>query len=282
MYVILGAAGNIGSVVVEKLAGMGHDVLAVVHSEEKAEALEAEHIETVVADLRDSDAVRSALQRGKRAFLLNPPGDPSGDSNAVELETGRSIGAALSGSGLEKVVVASTYGAQQGEALGDLSTLWEFEQAVLASGIPAAINRGAYYFTNLDMLIEPAKEGELPTAFPEDFVLPMVAPSDLAEAAVERLLSGIDDVGIVHVEGPERYSFGQVAGVLGRLLGRDVKVATTPREGWEESFKQVGFSEASAGNFARMTGATLDRPELPYDPWRGEVGLEEYLRGRVG
>lgn len=281
MFVVLGASGGVGSQVLQELRRREQSVLAVLHSADKSEALRANGVETVVLDILDTAALRAALQRGQRAFLLNPPGDPSGDAEAAELATGRSIAEALKDSGLEKVVLASTYGAQQGEALGDLSTLWEFEQGALASGIPAAINRGAYYFSNLDMLIEPAKEGILPTAFPADLVLPMVAAEDLGKAGAERLLSGVKDVGIRNVEGPERYSFGQVAEVLGRLLGREVTVQTTPRQGWEEIFRQVGFSPKSARSFARMTEATVEG-RFPEDVWRGSVGLEAYLQRLIG
>ncbi|MBJ3785466.1 NmrA family NAD(P)-binding protein [Devosia sediminis] len=277
MFIVLGATGHVGSQVVKGLGEAGKPVLAVVHSAERARELEAAGVEPVVADVRDRGKLGAVFARGNRAFLLNPPGDPTGDSNRAELETARSITDALHGSGLEKIVVASTYGAQTGDSIGDLSTLHDFEQRALASGIPASINRAAYYFTNLDMLVDAAREGVVPTAFPEDFVLPMVAPEDIGRAAVELLLTGVDDVGVTYVEGPERYSFGDVAAVLSRLLKRDVAVATTPREQWEESFRQVGFSEASARSFARMTAATLDNPDLPESPWRGRVGLEEYL-----
>nr|WP_314260353.1 NAD(P)H-binding protein [uncultured Devosia sp.] len=279
MFIVLGASGNIGSQVTKILSQAGEPVLAVVHSADKADAIRTETVEPVVADLRDSDALRRIFRRGQRAFLLNPPGDPTGDSNASELETAHSIADALADSGLEKIVLASTYGAQPGDGIGDLSTLYEFEQLAGASGIPLAINRGAYYFSNLEILADAARDGVLPTAFPADFTLPMVSPQDLGVAAAERLLSGVDDVGIRYVEGPARYSFGDVAACFSQHLGRDVRVQTTPRDQWEESFKAVGFSAATAGAFARMTEATLDGPELPDNPIRGRVTLEDYIAG---
>lgn len=282
MFVVLGAGGNVGSQVVKALVADGRKVLALVHSAAKGDALRSELVEPVVADIRDVATLRDLFRRGRRAFLLNPPGDPSGDSEAAELETGSAIAEALAGSGLEKIVVASTYGARPGESIGDLSTLHRFEELTVASGIPAAINRGAYYFTNLDMLVDAAREGVLPTAFPPDFVLPMVAPEDLGKAAAQRLASGVEDVGIRHVEGPERYSFADVAAVLGRLLGREVEVLATPRESWEESFRAVGFSERSARSFARMTAATIDEPEQVDEPIRGSVTLEAYLAELIG
>jgi uncharacterized protein YbjT (DUF2867 family) len=281
MFVVLGATGNVGSSVLRVLSQTGQPVIAITHSADKAAALEADNIEAAVVDVADVQALRDTLKRGTRAFLLNPPADPGGDTNAEELATARSITQALEGTGLEKIVVESTYGAQEGEAIGDLSVLHEFEQWAKARGIATAINRGAYYFTNLDMLLEPAKEGVVPTAFPAAMRLPMVAPADLGEAAAARLLSPIDDVGIRYVEGPEHYSFGDVAAAFARALGRDVKVETTPREKIAESFGAIGFSPEAARSYARMTEVTIDGPEAPKDPWRGKVTLEQYISGLV-
>ena len=279
MFVILGASGNIGSQVVKSLVEARQPVLAVVHSAEKAKNVAASGVEPVVADVRDSDALRALFRRGKRAFLLNPPGDPSGDSNAAELATSRSITEALVGSGLEKIVVASTYGAAPGDGVGDLSTLFDFEERAKASGIPTAIDRGAYYFTNLAMLLEPARAGTLPTMFPSSFRLPMVAPADLGKVAAERLQTPVEDAGLVYVEGPDRHSFGDVAAAFSRHLGRQVEVQTTPREQWEESFQAIGFSEKSARAYARMTAATMDALDLPPSPRRGTVTWDDYIAG---
>jgi len=279
MFVILGATGNVGSHVGRALTEADQPIIAVTHSAAKAEDLRAPNIEPAVIDVKDIEALRSVLKRGKRAFLLNPPADPSGDTNAEELTTVRSITQALDGTGLDKIVVGSTYGAQEGDTIGDLSVLYEFEQRAKASGIPTAINRGAYYFTNLDMLLEPATQGILPTAFPASMRIPMVAPADLGEAAAVRLLSSVEDVGIRYVEGPEFYSFSDVAAAFGNALGRDVEVATTPRAKIEESFMAVGFSPEAARSYARMTEATIDAPEMPKDPWRGKVSLEQYISG---
>lgn len=278
MFIVLGASGNVGSVVLETLKATKQQIVAVTHSREKATALGGENVEVAVVDVKDTEALRDVFRRGRRAFLLNPPGDPSGDSDAAELTTGRSITDALKGSGLEKIVVHSTYGARPGDAIGDLSTLYQFEEWARESGIPMAVNRAAYYFTNLAMLVEGAKEGIVTTAFPADFMLPMVAPQDLGHSGAERLMSGLDDVGLVDIEGPKRYTFNDVAEAFAKKFGHPVKVETMPRETWEESFRSVGFSPEAAASFARMTAATLDGADhFPKAPRRGRVTLEEFV-----
>jgi len=279
MYVILGASGNIGSAVIDTLRRSGEKVIAVVHSAQKAAAIEQDGVEPFVADVADTGLLRSILQKGRRAFLLNPPADTGRDTNAEELKTVRSISAALQDSGLEKLVVASTYGALDGDGIGDLSVLYEFERLVKASGIPAAINRGAYYFTNLDMLLQPAKEtGRLPTPFPADMKIPMVSPRDLGQAAAARLESPVDDVGIDYVEGPERYSFADVAKTLSSRLGLPVTVETIPREKFEEYYLGLGFSWAAARCYAKMTEVTIDTGfEMPERRHWGRMTLDEHL-----
>jgi uncharacterized protein YbjT (DUF2867 family) len=119
------------------------------------------------------------------------------------MATARTITDALHGSCLEKIVVASTYGAQPGQGIGDLSVLFDFERHAQASGIPTAINRAAYYFTNLDMMHASARKGVIQTPFPGDMRLPMVSPLDVAKAAAGRLLSDVDDTGMQYVEGQD-------------------------------------------------------------------------------
>lgn len=277
MYVVLGATGNIGSQVVESLKSEGQMVIAVAHDQKKAIALTHGNVEGVSVDVANTDALRDILRRGSRAFLLNPPAAPTTDTNAEELRTARAIAKAVEGSGLEKVVVPSTYGAQQGDRIGDLSVLWEFERLIEKAGVPTAVNRGAYYFTNLNMLIEPARTGDLPTPFPADFVLPMVSPIDLGKAAASRLTSPIGDVGLEFVEGPKRYSFADVADILSKVLRRDVRLKIIARDRIESSYREQGFSEPAAKAYTRMTKATLDGSEFPANAVRGMVTLEEHI-----
>jgi uncharacterized protein YbjT (DUF2867 family) len=276
-YVVLGAGGHIGSSVLKHL-GRDGKILAIVHRAEKARSLKTDTVEPVIVDVSDTDALRTVLQRARRAFLLNPPANPASDTNKVELETARSIASALKGSGLEKIVVASTYGAQEGDGIGDLSVLYEFEKRVEATGIPAAINRGAYYFTNFDMLLPATKQGHLATPFPPDMEIPMVSPDDLGRAAAERLKSPSSDIGIRYVEGPQRYTFSQVASVFSDVLGNPVAVERIPRDRIEDSFRSNGFSEQAARAYARMMEVSIDGGfELPGNPWKGSISLRDYV-----
>lgn len=143
MFIVLGASGHVGSVVAQSLLDQGLPVTGVLHDASKVSDWEARGATVSVVDVHDSDALRRVFQSGTRAFLLNPPADVALDTDAEERDTARSIVAALEESGLEKLVLASTFGVRAGDAVGDLSVLYEFEQAALAQELPVTIQRGA-------------------------------------------------------------------------------------------------------------------------------------------
>lgn len=283
MYIVLGATGHVGSSVAGALLDRGEPVTAVTRDARRAAPLARRGAAVAVADVRDADALRDVLRRGTRAFLLMPPGDPAGDSVAEERRTVAAIARAVGGAGLEKVVVQSTYGAQPGEAIGDLGVLHELERAVAATGVRASVVRGAYYMSNWDGSLASARDaGVVHTLFPPDFTLPMVAPADLGRVAARLLTDAADDVGLHHVEGPSRYSPDDVAHAFGAALGRDVRPVETPRAEWADTFRALGFSPASAASYAAMTRVTIDgAPERPAAPERGPTTLARYVAALV-
>ncbi|GFE91761.1 NmrA family NAD(P)-binding protein [Steroidobacter agaridevorans] len=279
MYIILGGTGHVGSAVTETLLGRGEEVTIITRQASHAGAWSAKGAEIVEASVEDVASLRAAFRHGRRAFLLNPPADPSTDTDAVERRTVSNILAALEGSKLEKVVAQSTGGAQPGERIGDLSVLWELEEGLRRQPIPAAINRGAYYMSNWDGLLDVVRNtGKLPTMFAADLAIPMVAPRDLGTLAAERLVSSPDDVGVRYVEGPARYTPADVAKAFSKALARPVEVVVTPRDQWKESFLNLGFSEAAADSYARMTAVSVDGGfDMSDNAWRGTTTLERYI-----
>ena len=115
--------------------------------------------------------------------------------------------------------------------------------------------------------------------YPADLLIPMVAPLDLGEIAAQRLVSTLDDIGIRYVGGPRRYSSADVAKAFSQVLGAPVGVDVIPRDEWKEAFQGLGFSEAAADSYARMTAVSLDGGfDMPDDALRGATTLEAHIR----
>jgi uncharacterized protein YbjT (DUF2867 family) len=278
MHVIMGGTGRVGSATALSLLRRGQPVAILTRNPPAAGHWRARGAEVLFADAEDVSSLRDAFRSGRRALLVNPLADPAGDTDAAENRTVDTILTALEGSGLEKVVAVSTYGAQPGERIGDLGTLWRLEDGLAHQDIPVAVNRGAYYLSNWDGSVTSVREsGVLPSMLPADLVLPMVAPVDVGDAAADRLVSSVDDVGIEYVEGPRRHSPADVAAVLAAELGGPVKVQVTPLASLEDSFAAMGFSAAAAASYAGMTSRTVQRLELPESPRRGATSLQQYV-----
>ncbi|OWO91211.1 NmrA family transcriptional regulator [Rhizobium esperanzae] len=278
MYIIVGGTGRVGSAVAKTLLAGGEAVTIVTRNAEKAGAWRQRGAEVALADVHDVASLREVFRHGKRAFLLNPNADISSDTDREERETVRCLLAAIEGSRLEKVVAQSTMGAQPGEQCGDLNILYELEAGLRSQPIPASIIRAAYYYSNWDAMVRPVtKDGVLSTMLPADLTLPMVAPEDLGRVAARLLQEPIGRIGIHPVEGPERYSPNDVAAAFAAALGRTVRVDVIPREAWEDAYRRLGFSDAAARSYARMTALTVDGPEYPEDAIRGSISLQTYI-----
>ncbi|AJD42442.1 NmrA family NAD(P)-binding protein [Rhizobium sp. SEMIA 4085] len=278
MYIVVGGTGHVGSAVAQTLLDEGEAVTVVTRNSEKAGAWRQRGAEVAVADVHDVTSLREVFRSGKRAFLLNPNADISSDTDREERETVRCLLEAIEGSGLDKVVAESTMGAQPGEECGDLNILYELEVGLRNQPIPASVVRAAYYYSNWDTMVGPVtKDGVLSTMLPADLTLPMVAPEDLGRVAARLLQEPIEKIGIHPVEGPKRYSPNDVAAAFAAALGRAVRVDVIPRENWEDAYRSLGFSDAAAHSYARMTALTADGPEYPEDPIRGSISLQTYI-----
>ena len=278
MYIIVGGTGHVGSAVAKTLLDAGEPVTIVARSPEKAGAWRQQGAEVALADVHDVASLREVFRKGQRAFLLNPNADVASDTDREERETVRCLLEAIDGSGLEKVVAQSTMGAQPGEQCGDLNVLYELEVGLRKQPIPVSVVRAAYYYSNWDTMVEPVtKDGVLSTMLPADLKLPMVAPEDLGREAARLLQAPIEQIGIYPVEGPERYSPNDVAAAFAAVLGRAVRVDEIPRQAWEDAYRRLGFSDAAAHSYARMTALTADGPEYPEDSIKGSITLETYI-----
>jgi uncharacterized protein YbjT (DUF2867 family) len=284
MFIIMGATGHVGSATAETLLNAGHEVTVVTRDATKAERLKRLGATVAVADVYDVATMREVFRSGRRLFLLNPPAAPDTDTDWTEKETVRHLLAAVDGSGLEKIVAESTYGAQPGDELGDLNTLFEMEQGLRAQSIPHSIIRAAYYMSNWDAMIEPVRnDGIIPTMYPADLKIPMVAPADLGVVAARLLCEPVENAGMHYVEGPERYSSNEVAEAFSQALGKPIKCVVTPRDQWEAAYRKLGFSEAAARSYTRMTAISVDGDfDMPKDPVRGSVTFQAYVDALIG
>jgi len=101
MYTILGATGNIGSVITKKLLEKGETVRVVGRNAARLQQYVHRGAEAFVADIKDPEALTKALTGARAAFLMMPPGMTSPDYRAEQDVESHAISTAAKNSGLQ-------------------------------------------------------------------------------------------------------------------------------------------------------------------------------------
>ncbi|MBI2395286.1 MAG: NmrA family NAD(P)-binding protein [Deltaproteobacteria bacterium] len=286
MYVIAGATGNTGSVAATTLLQRGAKVRALVRDPQRGERLRALGAELAVGSVLDPVALSKAFAGARGAYLLVPP-----DLGTPEpLARGRAIVdawlAALHSSGVEHVVVLSSIGAQHVEGTGPIKMLHLAERALHAQAIPATFVRAAYFVENWGSALGPAEnEGILPSFHQPDVAFSMVATRDIGEMVAEALLDPARRHRVIELAGPSDASPNDVAAILGRILGRDLRTVHVAGDAIVTTLQSFGVSAAVAEQFREMAEA-LDSGHIAFEHpgsvIRGRTSIESVLRAMLG
>lgn len=84
MYTILGAAGNTGSIISEKLLARGEKVRVVGRSAKRLEPFAQKGAEAFVAEATDAEALTKAFAGAKAVYVLIPPNATASDVRAYQ------------------------------------------------------------------------------------------------------------------------------------------------------------------------------------------------------
>ena len=259
MNIILGATGQIGSMLVDNLLKKGQPVRAVIRNGFKAQELKNKGAEVIIADYFDVEALKRAFHGGGSVFLLTPE-NPECENclNEIQMIINNYREAVLS-SKVTKILGLSSMGAQHESGTGNLMASYILEHAFSDLEIEQIFIRPAYYFSNWLGYLELVKEhGVLPTFFPPKMELPMIAPSDVAKFLSDVMICSTPQERIYEITGPHAYSSSDIAKIFGDVLNRNVTLQQVLPEEWESTLIQAGFSKDGANNIILMTKAVID------------------------
>src|SRR5260221_12755934 len=111
MYTVLGATGNIGSVITKKLLEKGEKLRVGGRNAARLEQFVHKGAEAFVADVEDAEMLTKALTGVRAGFLMMPPGMNSPDYRADQELESYAISVAVRNSGLQYAVDLSSIGA---------------------------------------------------------------------------------------------------------------------------------------------------------------------------
>jgi uncharacterized protein YbjT (DUF2867 family) len=282
MHIILGASGQVGSGIVTHLIEKGESVKGIIRDEKKAAELTKRGAAVATANANDLPALVAGFQDGSTLFALTPE---SGHERNIIGETTdilENYRKALANSPIKKVVGLSSIGAQYETGTGNLVMSYLLEHAFTGMPIKQIFVRPAYYFSNWMMYIGTVMEkGILPTFFPVDLPITMVSPEDVSAFVANVIQKEEEDGKIFEVTGPAAYTSEDVANAFSNALGKEVKAQQIPREQWESTLREIGFSADGIRNFIEMTEAVISGKAAPEKKDTVLVKLETTLNDYI-
>ncbi len=287
MYVVIGATGHVGGATARNLLRKGEQVRVLLRNDAKRAEWERLGAEVMLADLAVSTELADAFAGTQGAFAMTPPYLEANDPYEENRRAVTSLVEAVHESGLEKLVVLSSIGADLDHGTGAILKLHFLEQQVMKLGVPVASIRAAWFMENFAGVIGPAKEsGKMPSFIqPLDRIVPMIATADIGALAADLLTAVWPGKRIVELEGPRQYSPKDVAAELSAVLGRPVEAVEIPQTHWTGLYEQWGASPTSANMMAEMmegfNSGLIHFQEQGAEHVRGKTELRTVFEGLV-
>lgn len=255
MITITGATGNTGSKLANLLLDDGQKIRVIGRSEDSLRKLKVRGAGTAVGDQGDVDFLTKAFTGSDAVYLMIPPKLDTPDVRAYYNSLGDVAVNALNNSGVKKVVVLSSMGAELSSGTGPVLGLHDLEAKLKKlTHIDFSILRPAYFMENLLNNIQLIKHQHINgNTLPPDAIFPVIATRDISKKAKE-LLSDLNFKGhtVIELFG-DRISYREATRDIGRAIGKpDLPyVQFTPAD-TIKSMTAMGLSENIVQSFIEL------------------------------
>ena len=251
-FVVCGATGRTGSVATRELLNRGHRVTAIVRDPARATARVAAGVRVVPGSLEDPAVIGAALRGGDALFALLPEDPVAADFRAPRQAISEALVSAVKESAVPHVVLLSAIAASLPAGNGPASDLHRLENALAATGTVLTTLRACWMQENIGAALGPASAaGIYPNLmFSADAVLPTIASRDVGTFIAD-VITDQPRAETIDLLGPA-YSVRQMAQVLGKALGKPLRIADIPGPAQVPTLMQAGVSRSFAEAVAEL------------------------------
>ena len=236
MILVTGANGKTGRAMIRAFAQHG-EVRALVRNPEQANALIAlGAADVAVGDMGDPGSLRKALIGVSQILHIGPAMDPNEvqySNNAID---------AAKEVGVEQFIYYSVMHPQRRDVRHHRLKL-EVEEDLIESGLPYTILEPIRYMQHLDPIWSRVMdEGVHAMPFSVDRKFNVVDLADLAEAAT-RIADSTHLYATYELAGPQALSQRDMAEILAKVIGREVRAEAVSLETLERRVRAAGLSD---------------------------------------
>jgi uncharacterized protein YbjT (DUF2867 family) len=257
MIVITTPTGDIGSRVLERVLGKGHDVRIVARDPAKLSSSVRERVDIVIGSHADPKTIGRALSDATSVFWL-PPGSPDyPNADAAYVGFSQAFCEAISSSTVSHVVSVSALGRGWPKPAGLVQASLRMDDMIKGTGINFRALACASLMDNVLRQTQQIREsGAFYQPSPPSLRMPHVAKADVASVAASLLLAP-DWHGAVEMPllGPEDLSFDEMAAIMSDKLGQPIQFREMPMVQFAEMLRSSGASEGMALDYIAMLTA---------------------------
>jgi len=259
MYVIMGATGNTGSVVAEKLLAQGEKVRVVGRDPKRLERFTRKGAEASIAEATDAASLANAFAGAKAVYAMIPPNHSSPDVCAYQEQVSDALRSAIEKNAIKHAVVLSSFGADKPAGTGPVAGLHNLEKKL--EGIPglnALFLRAGYFMENLLSQAGVIRSmGIMAGPLKDDLPQPMIATRDIGAVAADALLR-LDFVrkSSRELQGPRDVTYTEAATIIGAAIGKPgLAYKQVPAQQLKPALMQMGMSSNMADLLLEMADA---------------------------
>lgn len=252
--IVSGSLGNIGNHLTANLVAAGNDVTVISSNKDREAAIVALGATPAIGSVSDAAFLEKTFSGADAVFAMTPPNLGGANVIANTAAAGKAFATAIKAAGVKRVVMLSSIGADLPSGNGPIAGLHPIEgEYSKLDGVAVTFLRAGFFYTNFYNDIPVIKGlGILGANYPASIQLPVVHPKDIAEAAAEELQKAGNGKDIRYVISDLRTA-EEFAKVLGAAIGK-------PELPWieftdEQSFQgmtQAGVPEEIAGLYTEM------------------------------
>ncbi|MFB9905525.1 NAD(P)H-binding protein [Allokutzneria oryzae] len=277
MILVTGATGTVGSEVLRLLVRRGVAVRASTRDPVRLRSFEAD-VEVVKADFETPRTLRAAATGVEAVFLLTAPGASVAEHDLAMINAARAAG-------VRKVVKVSAIGGR--EAADTAPAGWHApgERALAESSLAWTVLRPSSFASNALQWAGAIRAGTPVPNMTGTGAQGVVDPRDIAEVAVETLLSTENDGAVLTLTGPELINVPSQVAALAEALEQPLSTVDVPLEAAKEQMLAAGvdpsvvevavrgYQLVSEGGNAVVTDHVehvLGRPARAFRTWARE------------
>ncbi|MBD2720693.1 NAD(P)H-binding protein [Hymenobacter armeniacus] len=247
--IVTGSLGNISKPLATELVQQGHAVTLISSKAERQSEIEALGATAAIGSVHDVAFLTATFRGADAVYLMVPPSFGTPDSRAYHQQIGRSYAQAIRAAGVRRVVQLSSWGAHLSEGNGGIIGTHDVEE-ILAElpGLALTHLRATSFYYNMLSFIGLIKaRGIIGVNYAADTRVAFVHTQDIASAAADELAAPATPGRHVRYVASDERTANDVARVLGAAIGRpDLPWVAFTNEQMQENLERVGLPATRA------------------------------------